>query len=82
MLMQGMPLLQHHSIHATFPFKHIAINLTSPLQTDFMGYHYIFIITDITTHFTILRPLKDKSAEEVFHEFVKIIWELSFPKIV
>ncbi|KAL6051017.1 hypothetical protein QOT17_019480 [Balamuthia mandrillaris] len=27
------------SIHATFPFKHIAINLTSPLQTDFMGCH-------------------------------------------
>ncbi|KAL6076255.1 Chromo domain-containing protein [Balamuthia mandrillaris] len=29
-----------------------------------MGYQYIFIIMDITTHFMILRPLKDKSAEE------------------
>ncbi|KAL6052122.1 Integrase catalytic domain-containing protein [Balamuthia mandrillaris] len=45
-----------------------------------MGYQYIFIITDITTHFMILRPLK--STEEVSYEFVKIICKLGFPKII
>ncbi|KAL6043844.1 hypothetical protein QOT17_023633 [Balamuthia mandrillaris] len=70
------------SIHVTFPFKHITINLTSPLQTDFMGYQYIFIIRVIATHFMILHSPKDKSAEEVSCELVKMICKLGFPKIV
>ena len=70
------------SIHATYPFEHIAIDLTGPFQEDKYGHRYVLLVTDIATRFTILRPLKDKTAKETAKEFVKIICELGFPKIV
>lgn len=70
------------SIHATYPFDHVAIDLFGPIPESDEGNKYVFLYVDIATRFVVLRPMRDKSAEESSRALLDIIATLGPPKIL
>src|SRR5581483_11623249 len=50
---------------ATLPWDHIAIDLITPLPTTTEGHTAMLVCTDLFTRYTVLEPLKSKSASEL-----------------
>jgi IS30 family transposase len=70
------------SIHAEFPWEHIAIDLAGPLLTSKQGNNMILVVTDVCTRFTLVRPLKSKMAKDVARTLYHIIGDFGVPKII
>ena len=69
-------------ISALFPWDHIEIDLIGPFPNSEGGYEYIITVTDVLSNFTIIRPLKSKSAKEVATRLWEIICDFGPPKII
>ncbi|KAL6058824.1 hypothetical protein QOT17_25584 [Balamuthia mandrillaris] len=52
------------TIHATYPFDHVANDLFGPLPTSSKGFNYVLVTTNIATWFTSLCPVHAKTAKE------------------
>jgi hypothetical protein len=59
----------YKSIEALSPMDHVAIDMTDPFPSTVNGNNYVFIMIDIATHFVILRPLQNASAELLLEHF-------------
>lgn len=68
-------------ISARFPFDHCAMDLAS-FKTSPRGYNYAFLLVDVGTRFTIIRPLKGKFAKQIAWVLWTIICDFGVPKIL
>jgi IS30 family transposase len=68
------------SIHAEFAWDQIAMDLAGPLQVTKQGYNMILVITDVCSRFTLLRPLKGKTAKEVSRALYQVFSDFGVPK--
>ena len=62
-----------HSIDAFRPFDHVQIDLVTDLPSNTLMYHHVLVVTDVASKFTLLRPLKAKSATAVAQSLFEII---------
>ena len=69
-------------IHAELPFDHLAIDLAGPFPTSTNGHNFLFVITDIATRFTLLRPITDKTAATIALHLYQIFTDFGFPRII
>jgi transposase InsO family protein len=69
-------------IHASLPWDHVAIDLFCPGITSQDGYNYVLLLVDICSRFTILRPLRSKSAIDTAQALLSIFADFGFPKIL
>ncbi len=70
------------SVHAEYPWEHIAMDLAGPLPTTKSGFNMILVITDICSRFTLIRPLRSKLAKDVARELYKAMADFGVPKII
>ena len=71
-----------HSITASQPWDHIAIDLTGPLPNRPNGPKYLLIVIDAFSRFIILRALTERSATTVSKELLDIFSLLGHPRII
>jgi hypothetical protein len=69
------------SVDADLPFDHVAIDLKEMERSE-KGNHYILVLVDICTRFTIVRALKDKSMYSVAKSLLSLFSLVGFPKIL
>ena len=69
-------------IDANKPFDHIQIDLVTDLPTSPFEFSHVLDTTDVASKFTILRPLKSKSATEVATQLMDIFSTFGPPKIL
>lgn len=70
-----------HSIEALLPCDHMAVDLVGPLPTSTkLKFTYLLVIIDIFTHFVVLRPLVQKTANNVALELWSIFSILGFSR--
>jgi hypothetical protein len=80
--------IQRHGFHparslrAELPLDHLAMDLAGPLPTTVRGHNYIFVLVDVLTGYTWLRPLKTKSAEPCARILLDIFRDFGAPKII
>lgn len=70
------------SIHAEFPFEHIAIDTLTGFKTTERGNNVILVITDICTRFKIIVPQQSKSAADTAASLWKVLCTFPVPKII
>lgn len=70
------------TVHAQYPFDHIAVDLFQFPHRTRNGHAYCLVYTDICTRFTILRPLPDKTMQTVARELYSIFCTVGFPVIL
>jgi hypothetical protein len=70
------------TISADHPWDHVEIDLIGPMPESIDGFNWILDIIDVCTSYSILRALKDKSAETVAKELWKVIADFGTPKIL
>ena len=70
------------AIQAELPFEHISKNLFGPLTTTLSGYNYVLVVVDIATCFVLLKPLRDKTAEETAWNLAQCFTDFGVPKIL
>ena len=73
------PLRTHN---ACFPWDAIQVDLVTSLDTDGLGFSNLLVVTDVFTSFTILRALKDKTAETVASALWQIFGDLGPPRLI
>jgi len=73
------PLRTHD---ASFPWDAIQVDLVTSLETDDFGFSNLLVVTDVFTSFTILRPLKDKTAETVAAALWQLFGDLGPPRLI
>lgn len=69
-------------ISADTPFEHVAIDLAGPFATSTRNNHYLFVLVDVHSRFTVLRALPDKSMNTIAETLIEIFCNFGFPKIV
>ena len=69
-------------IDAPRPFDHVQIDLVTDLPPSPEGYLHVLVLTDVASKFTILRPLKDKSARSTAKTLLQIISDFGPPRII
>ncbi|EIE85471.1 hypothetical protein RO3G_10181 [Rhizopus delemar RA 99-880] len=62
--------------------NHFAVDLGSFNVTSAQGNNFFLVLVDLFSRFTVLRPLRDKSAITVAKELVDIFCLIGFPKII
>ena len=70
------------TINAQEPWDHIQIDLVGPIPESNDGYSWILTIIDVMSGFTLLRPLRSKSMEEVAIALWQLICDFGPPKIM
>jgi transposase InsO family protein len=68
-------------ISANLPFDHIAVDLLS-LPNSNAKFTQVLVVVDVCTRFTVLRPLKHKTAKAVASELWNIFALFGVPKII
>ena len=69
-------------IHASLPWDHVATDTAGPFPQSPQGYKYLLVFVCVCTRFTLLKPLKDKSAAAVAIAMLEVFTTLGFPKIL
>jgi hypothetical protein len=69
------------SIHARYPFDHVAVDLLGPLP-DSAGCKYALVFVDIATRVTLVRGLADSKELTVARALLNVFCDFGFPKIV
>ena len=69
-------------IDAAKPFDHVQIDLVTDLPTSHDGFNHVFVLTDVASKFTLLRPLKDKSAMSIAKILLPIVSDYGPPQII
>jgi hypothetical protein len=64
------------------PFEILALDCKGPLTTSSEGYKHILVMTDQFTKFTILRPLKSTTTEEVTRQLYDVTCTFGPPKTI
>ena len=84
---QHRPSLHHESPNLAYPIPHAPWDCVSvdvlklPLTEN--GFHYLLVCVDGFSRFTILAPLKDKSAHSVAQAFIdEVICRYASPKVL
>ena len=64
------------------PFQRCHIDLLSNLSESHKGYKHIFLIVDALTRFTVLYPLKTKSAKECTERLLDFFLTYTAPEVI
>ena len=63
------------------PWDTVGIDLIGPFPETTTGYKYVLTVTDFFSHYTVIAPLRDKSAKTVaYNLFNHVICVHSCPK--
>lgn len=63
----------------------IAVDIADPgleAKSRNKEFRYILVVIDVATRYIIIRPLQDKSAEQVSNNLLEIFGNFGFPKII
>ena len=69
-------------LKASLPMDHIVIDFIGPFPTSQKGYNFILILVDVLTRMVLLRPVKQKSAEEIAWLLLNVFADFGNPKIL
>ena len=70
------------SIISTYPMDHTSADLICKIPKSKWRHQYLLVYMCLATRFVWLRPLKDKSAETVTREIMKIHLQFGNPKVL
>lgn len=71
-----------HSIHAEFPFDHIAIDNFHMSMTSPRGHNYVLVVVDVATRFVLLYPLQDEKAATIAQRLWECVCTFGVPKVI
>ena len=70
------------SIDACKPFDHIQIDLVTDLPTSQEGFQHVCVVVDVASKFSLLRPMKDKTAQSAAKILSEIFRDFGVPRIL
>lgn len=67
------------SVSARMPFDQVSVDLCSFNVTSPRGHNYVLVYTDVASRYTLLRPLKSKTRQEVARVLWGLFCDFGFP---